>query len=197
MKKALYKIKDILKWIFVLISMAVMLFAIIFSVSTFNKVEGSLFGYKAFIVLSNSMSESGINAGDLIIIRETDPSTLKEGDIISYKSTNPENYGQVITHKIRSLAIDENGNLGFITYGTTTGTDDKGIVLYENVIGEYTKSLPKVGHFFAMLKTPMGYIIFIMIPFMVLMILELATFITVLSRYKKEKQDSMIEAKNK
>lgn len=196
MKKALYKIKDILTWIFVVISIAMILFTII-PINTFNKEERSLFGYKIFIVLSNSMSQSDINAGDLIFIKETDPSTLKEGDIISYTSTNSENYGQSITHKIRSLVTDENGNPGFITYGTTTGTDDKGIVLYENVIGEYTKSLPKVGYFFAMLKTTIGHSIFIMLPIIVLTILELATFITALSRYNKEKQDSMLEAENK
>ena len=196
MKAVLYKIKDILTWIFVFISMGMMVFTII-SVNTFDKADRNLFGYKAFIVLSDSMSATDFDAGDLILIKETDPSTLKEGDIISYTSTNSVNYGQTVTHKIRSLTTDENGNPGFITYGTTTGSDDEEVVLYEDVIGQYKKSLPKVGHFFSILKTPIGYVMFIMVPFMILMMLELTRFITALGRYNKAKQDVMLEAKNK
>ena len=38
-------------------------------------------------------------------------------------SLNPENYGEVVTHKIRTLTQDDKGAPGFITYGTTTGED--------------------------------------------------------------------------
>ena len=51
------------------------------------------------------------------------PAELNEGDIISYLSLNPESYGEVVTHKIRTLTQDDKGAPGFITYGTTTGED--------------------------------------------------------------------------
>lgn len=187
MKAVLYKIKDILTWIFVFISMGMMVFTII-SVNTFDKADRDLFGYKAFIVLSDSMSKSDINSGDLIIIKETDPSTLKEGDIISYTSTSLENYGETITHKIRRLTTDENGNPGFITYGTTTDTDDEKVVTYENVLGKYEKCIPKVGKFFNFLKTTPGYFCCVFIPFMVLILMQAIDSINLFRKYKEEQK---------
>ena len=187
MKALVYNIKDILTWIFVFISMGMMVFTII-SVNTFDKADRDLFGYKAFIVLSDSMSKSDINSGDLIIIKETDPSTLKEGDIISYTSTSLENYGETITHKIRSLTTDENGNLGFITYGTTTDTDDENIVTYERVLGKYENCIPKVGKFFNFLKTTPGYFYCILIPFMVLILMQAIDSINLFRKYKEEQK---------
>ena len=56
----------------------------IVSASTFDRSDRSLFGYKAFIVLSNSMAKTDFSAGDLVLVKEVDPDTLQEGDIISY-----------------------------------------------------------------------------------------------------------------
>ena len=55
----------------------------------------SFFGYKPFIVLSGSM-EPTINTGDLAISKEIDTSTLKVGDIISFKIKD----NIVVTHRI-------------------------------------------------------------------------------------------------
>lgn len=67
------------------------------------------------------MSKTDFDAGDLVLVKEVkDYSTLKEGDIISYISQNTENYGEVVTHKIRRITTDVSGEPGFITYGTTT-----------------------------------------------------------------------------
>ena len=62
-----------------------MIFTIV-SVATFDRADRNLFGFKAFIVLSDSMKKTDFNAGDLVLVKEVDPSTLKEGDIIAYTS---------------------------------------------------------------------------------------------------------------
>ena len=74
-----------------------MIFTIV-SVTTFDRSDRSLFGFKAFIVISDSMSKTEFSAGDLVLVKEIDPSTLKEGDIISYTSQNTSNYGETVTH---------------------------------------------------------------------------------------------------
>ena len=154
---------------------------------TSNKESTSLFGWHTFIVQSNSMSATDFDAGDLIIVKEVDPNSLKEGDIISFFSTNEANYGSIVTHKIRSLTTDEQGNQGFITYGTTTNSDDASIVTYNNVIGKYELGIPKIGHFIAFLKTTPGYMLFIALPFACMFIFELINFVSLINRYKNEK----------
>lgn len=102
MKKILNIVKNMLVFLVVALAVCMMIFTIV-SVNTFDRIDRSIFGYKAFIVLSDSMSKTDFNAGDLVLVKETDPALLKEGDIISYQSTNTENYGEVVTHKIRKL----------------------------------------------------------------------------------------------
>lgn len=60
--KALNVIRNIVVWLIVVIAAGMMVFTIV-SVSTFDRAERSLFGYKAFIVLSDSMSKTDFNAG--------------------------------------------------------------------------------------------------------------------------------------
>ena len=119
MKNKLHVIKNIFVWLVAAIAICMMIFTIV-SVSTFDRADRSLFGYKAFISLSDSMSATDFAAGDLVLVKEVDPSTLREGDIITFSSANDANYGEIVTHKIRELTTDESGNPGFVTYGTTT-----------------------------------------------------------------------------
>lgn len=185
MKKTLNIMKNILVWLVVALAVCMMIFTIV-SVNTFDRMDRSLFGFKAFIVLSDSMSATDFNAGDLVLVKETDPATLKEGDIISYQSTNTENYGEVVTHKIRKLTTDAEGNPGFITYGTTTDVDDENIVTYSFVIGKYQTKLPSVGKFFQFLKTTPGYIICILLPFLLLILVQGINSIRLFRKYKAE-----------
>mgnify|MGYP002567538115 CR=1 FL=1 len=192
MKKALHILKTVLVWLVVALAVCMMIFTIV-SVNTFDRADRSLFGYKAFIVLSDSMSATDFSAGDLVLSKEVDPSTLQAGDIISFQSTDPDNYGEVVTHKIRELTTDENGNPGFITYGTTTDTNDENIVTYDFVLGKYQARLPGVGAFFQFLKTTPGYIVCIFLPFLLLILLQGFNSIRLFRRYKQE-QLAEIEA---
>ncbi len=185
MKKVLHIIKTIFVWLVVALAVCMMIFTIV-SVNTFDRADRSLFGYKAFIVLSDSMSATDFSAGDLVLSKEVDPSTLQAGDIISFQSTDPDNYGEVVTHKIRERTTDENGNPGFITYGTTTGENDETIVTYDFVLGKYQTKLPGVGKFFQFLKTTPGYIVCIFLPFLLLILVQGFNSIRLFRRYKQE-----------
>ena len=190
MKKVLNIIKTILVWLVVIVAVSMMIFTIV-SVTTFDRNDRDVFGYKAFIVLSDSMSATDFDAGDVVVVKEVDPTTLKEGDIITYTSQNTENFGEAVTHKIRKLTVDANGNPGFVTYGTTTNTDDEVIVTYPYINGKYLFNLPKVGTFFQFLKTPQGYIVCIFIPFIILILYQGLNCIRLFRRYKKEQLEEM------
>ena len=179
--------KNILVWSIGILAVGMMIFTII-SVNTFDQTQRNLFGYKALIVLSDSMSATDFDAGDLILVKDVDPTTLQEGDIIAYTSTNSNNYGETVTHKIREITTHENGQPGFITYGTTTDTDDENIVTYEYVLGKYIKAIPNIGEFFQFLKTTPGYLICIFIPFMLLILSQVLNTITLFKKYKNEQK---------
>lgn len=185
MKKVLNVIRSIFVWLILIATLGIMAFTI-FSVTTFDRNDRSVFGYKFFIVQSDSMSATDFAAGDIIFVKETDPAALREGDIVAYVSQSHNNFGETVTHKIRSLTVNENGDPGFITYGTTTNIDDDTIVTYPYVLGKYTGRLPKVGSFFSFLKTTPGYILCILVPFLILIIYNGLNCISLFRRYKKE-----------
>ena len=190
MKKVINTVKNIVVWLVVIVAVCMMVFTIV-SVTTFNRNDRHLFGYRAYVVTSDSMSKTDFDAGDLILVKNVDPATLKEGDIITYMSQNPESFGETITHKIRSITKDANGNPGFITYGTTTDTDDATIVTYPYVLGRYEKAIPNIGNLFTFLKTTQGYFVCIFIPFMLLILYQGLNCIRLFRRYKREQLQEM------
>lgn len=196
MKKVLNTIKTILVSILVVISVCMMIFTIV-SVTTFDRTDRDIFGYSAYIVLTDSMSLSPMNAddeihfdaGDLIITKYVDPATLQEGDVITFISQNAESFGEVLTHRIRTITTTPEGEPGFITYGTNTGADDATVVTYPYVLGKYHTQLNSMGTFFQFLKTPKGYIVCIFVPAMFLIIYQAFNCVRLFRKYKKEQAE--------
>ncbi len=199
MNKGLALAKSILTWLLVAIAVIMMVFTIL-TVHFFDRNNRDLFGYKALIVLSDSMStvegdksRGYFAAGDLVLVKEVEPSLLKAGDIIAYISTNSENYGATVTHMIRDAAVDKNGNPGFVTYGTHTGKNDENVVTYPYVVGQYQGKIPVIGRFFRFLKTTPGYLVCIFLPFLLLIVLQGVNSIQLFRKYRGE-QLAEIEA---
>lgn len=196
MKKALNIIRTTLVWLVVLTAVLMMIFTVI-SVTTFNRNDRNIFGYKMYIVNTDSMAATDFKAGSLIFVKEIDPSTLKDGDIITFMSQDTDSFGETITHKIRKTTTDAEGNPGFITYGTTTGVDDETIVTYPYVLGKYTGNVAGLGTFFNFLKTTPGYFVCIFTPFMLIIIFEGVKFFNLFRRYKQEQMEEMQSERDK
>ncbi|MBQ8549760.1 MAG: signal peptidase I [Clostridia bacterium] len=196
MKKALKIIKTTMVWLIVLLAVFMMLFTVI-SVTTFNRNDRDLFGYKMYIVNTDSMAATDFKAGALILVKEVDPSTLKAGDIITFMSQDTDSFGETITHKIREVTVDAEGNPGFITYGTTTNVNDDTIVTYPYVLGRYQSHVPGLGTFFNFLKTTQGYFVCIFIPFMLIILYEAVKFFNLFRRYRNEQMEEMQAEKDK
>lgn len=186
--------KTVLVWTIVAFSIFMMIFTIV-SVNVFDQNERNIFGYKFFVVRSDSMAATDFKAGDIIISKVVDTSTLKEGDIITFISENSDNYGETVTHKIRKVTTDSHGSIAFVTYGTTTNEDDDALATY--VLGKYVGKLPNLGTFFVFLKTTPGYIVCILIPFLILILSQGVNTIQLFRKYKKEQMDEMNAEKAK
>lgn len=196
MQKAFSLIKTTFVWLLVLLAVSMMIFTVI-SVTTFNRNDRSLFGYKMYIVNTDSMAATDFNAGSLILVKEVTPSTLKEGDIITFISQDTDSFGETITHKIRTITTDAEGKPGFITYGTSTNTNDETIVTYPYVLGRYERHIPGLGTFFNFMKTTPGYFICIFTPFMLIIIYEGVRFFNLFRRYKGEQIAEMQAERDK
>ena len=198
MKKALNIARKVFIWLLVAFSVAMIVFTLV-SVTTFDQNDRGLFGYRFFVVKTDSMSATDFKAGDIAMIKKLDSAgldELREGDIISFISQNGESYGETITHKIRRLTTDAEGNPGFVTYGTTTDSDDETVVTYPYVIGKYTGRIAGIGSFFLFLKTTPGFITCIFVPLLLLILYNGVKLILLFRRYKREQLERIENERN-
>ena len=196
MKKALHIIKNVLVWTVLIFAAAVMVFTTV-SMTSLDRNDRNIFGFKFFIVQTDSMSATDFSAGDIIIDRSVDPSSLKEGDIITFVSQNSESSGQTVSHKIRKLTVTDKGEPAFVTYGTTTNSDDETPVTYENVIGKYLFHIPKVGSFLANLKSKRSNFLFILIPVGALLLFQVFNIGRLAKKSKNAETDEEDEERKK
>lgn len=189
-------LKNVLTWLLVVAAVCMMVFTVV-SVTTFDRNDRDLFGYKAFICRSDSMKATDFASGDLVFVKEVSPATIKVGDIISYRSEDATSFGETFTHKVRAITTNENGQPCFITYGTTTGVDDELPVKYTQFQGLYKFDIPKLGTFFTFLKTTPGYFICIFLPFMLLILMQGLNTVKAFRKYKKEQMEEMTAEKEK
>ena len=199
-KKVLGMISKIFTWIIIAITVFMMIFTI-FSTLTFDRNDRDLFGIRFYIVLTDSMSPSEnnkdddvhFNAGDIVLIQNVNDATaLQPGDVIAFVSQNSVSFGETVTHMIREVKTNSKGQvLGYVTYGTNTGTDDEALVEPEYVLGTYAGKLPGVGHFFTFLKTTPGYIVCILVPFLLLILWQGVNTVRLFKQYKREQMADM------
>lgn len=201
-KNILNIVMKVISWLLIAFTAFMMIFTII-TVTTVDKNERKFLGVKLYIVRTDSMSLSEnnkdmdvhFNAGDIVIIGDVkDPTSLQPGDIISFISTNQVSYGETVTHMIREVRKTDSGKVeGYVTFGTNTGTNDESLVEPEYVLGIYKGKLPGVGHFFAYVKSTPGYIVCILIPFLLLILYNGYNVIRLFRQYKRE-QTAALEA---
>lgn len=197
-KKTFLPVLTVIKLILFLIPVAITIFTVV-TVTSLDKNDRSVFGMKFFIVQSDSMSLSEnnkdmdihFNAGDIVIIKKAAKNqTYKEGDIISFISTNTESYMKTVTHMIREVKTDGEGKVtGYVTYGTNTGKNDRAVVLPDNVIGSYMGKVPKAGNLFSFLKSPDGYVKCILIPFLIMVFYYSLSIIWYYRKYKRLEEE--------
>jgi signal peptidase len=196
----------VVTWLLIAFTVFMMIFTIV-TVTTVDRNDRSIFGVKFYIVQTDSMSLSEnnkdmdvhFNAGDIVIIKNVDdPRALQAGDVIAFMSTNSVSYGETVTHMIREVKKTEDGKvLGYVTYGTNTGTDDEALVEPEYVLGAYSGKLPGVGNFFAFVKSTPGYIVCILVPFLLLILYNGVNVIRLFRKYKREQMADMQAEKEK
>ena len=205
-KRVMNILLKVVAWVLIAFTAFMMVFTVV-TVATVDRNDRSILGVKFYIVQTDSMSLSELNAdldvhfnaGDIVIIKNVkDARALQAGDIISFMSTNSVSYGETVTHMIREVKRNQDGKvLGYVTYGTNTGVDDEALVEPEYVLGAYAGKLPGVGKFFAFVKSTPGYIVCILVPFLLLILYNGINVIRLFRKYKREQMAVMQEEKDK
>lgn len=122
---------------------AILLFALLNFFS--GPEKKGLFGYKGFIVLSDSMKPS-FEAGDYIIDKMVDLKTIQVGDVVSYYDKSD----QIVTHRVVEITPQ-----GYVLQGDGNEVTDTTFVTNENYIGRQAYSVSKLGTIMLKLSHPL------------------------------------------
>lgn len=177
-------LKKIVSIIILIILIPILLVSMVILINSYIKPNEvpSFFGWKPFIVLSGSM-ETQISAGDIVVVKQIDASTLKKGDIIAFKENDI-----VITHRIDEV-VQEGEEIKYITKGDNNNTQDIGYVLPEQVEGIFKFKVSRLGNLAMFIQTPVGMVICLSIPILILIIIQL--------RDSKEDKELITQKNNK
>jgi len=167
---------NILNTIYWILILFVVLVAIIPAISAFNlKLPFSLYS-----VETGSM-EPVIKPGDLIFVKEEE--RYQVGDIISF--TDQRGGGiTTITHRIASI----NGDGTFMTKGDANSGVDADSVRSEDIVGKYFFRIPLLGYIISFVKTPLGFLILIAIPAIIIAYEEFRKIVKHVSSKKENYQ---------
>lgn len=116
-------------------------------------VGARLVGLRVFTVLSGSM-EPTYHVGSLIYVKEVDPFTLREGDVITFLLDEDT----VATHRVVGVVPDEEDSsvVRFRTKGDANAAEDGSLVHYKNVIGTPVLTIPYLGYIANYIQNPPG-----------------------------------------
>lgn len=165
---------------------AVILLAALFAFTTLatknNNQVASLAGFTPLSVVSDSMAPT-FNAGDLIIIRKCDPSTLQEGDIITFHAIINNEYA-LNTHRISQIQ-DQNGVRSYVTKGDNNAIEDIHMISDGDIVGQYVGKLPGFGKIVEFLSSSTGFLLVIVLPLLIFFIYQVYHLVTVSIDLKK------------
>ena len=141
---------------------------IIFLLLALLLVGCRLFGIHTFTLLSHSM-EPSLPAGSLVYVKEADPSSLKNGDIILFL-TEDETVG---IQRIVNVITDEEdtSSLLFQTRGDSNDTYEGTFVPCENIVGAFVFTIPLLGYVVNYIHNPPGLYFAICFSAVVLLLL--------------------------
>ncbi len=177
------KVEKILCIIIIIILLPILIVSGVILIDSFMHPDEvpSFFGWKPFIVLSDTM-EPNINSGDLVIVKETDVSNIKKNDIIAFKENDI-----VITHRINDIKYDKNEKI-YITKGDNNDIEDKGYITENQIEGIYKFNIGRIGNFAIFIQTPLGMLIALSIPAILFLIIKMSETINTKKNIKEDEE---------
>ena len=171
---------SVLLWVIILVAA---LYAFTTMASRDNQNVANILGYTPLAVQSDSMSPT-FDSGDLIFIHTCDPSTLKEGDIITFHTIIDNEYA-LNTHRIESIESVGDAR-SYTTIGdNNNGIADQHVISDGDIVGKYVGKLPGVGRVMDFLSSSLGFLVVIVLPMLLFFIYQIYHLIMISINLKR------------
>jgi signal peptidase I len=119
--------------------------------------------------MSGSM-EPAIHTGDVVVTQPIAPLEARPGDVVTFR--DPDGSKRLITHRLRSMRVT-GGTVQAVTKGDANNTVEHWTVPAGARIGRVVLRVPRVGHALALVRGPLGKLLLVVVPALLLGVLEL------------------------
>lgn len=157
--------------------------------SILNKTGKSFFGFRAYVITTDSMKPH-INSGDVVIIKKVKEKKLETGDVISFK----QNDG-IITHRIIEITKDEENQEKYSTKGDNNNVEDERKIGYDEILGRKVLRIPFFGKIIILLQDEVYIILIIILILLLYLHTQKLEDKDRIRREKKEKEDARFKNK--
>ena len=142
--------------------------------------------YKILVVQSGSM-EPAIKTGALVIVKPAD--TYSIGDVGTFGSVTAKK--APTSHRILDMEVVE-GQISYITKGDANEDADPRRVAEKDVLGKVLFSLPYMGYVIDFARKPLGFLLIIGIPAVVIVGDEIRKIVVEVKKMRNKKTKSIV-----
>ncbi len=178
----LSKFKYIFAWILIVV------FVISFIYVGFVRVTGEIpgfFGYSLHRINSESM-EPELSIGEIILVKEVEPSELQKGDVITYTGEKGPVANEIVTRQIVEEPYEKDGLYYFTTRGIKSGSVNDPQIDDTQIIGQVKLMLPFIGMLYDFFSKWYGIAIIIAI----LIVIYYNDIINLIHKFKGDEEDN-------
>lgn len=176
-KKILYTIINVLSVIIIIAAVFVLLIVVM----TKPGKTPNIVGYMALRVTTGSMAPT-YDVDSLIIVKQTDPSAIKENDVISFYSSDPALSGAVNTHRVVSIEADGN-NYRYVTKGDANNVVDRYDVDSRDLLGKVVR----------LVSNPLIFVPIILVPLAIILITNLVKTVSYARKIAKDEEEAAVK----
>lgn len=172
MKKKLNIIWSILQVIIIIFVISITVFVLCKNKYGYTEIANYNFSY-----ISNTDTKyiDNTNKNDLLIIKKN--RSIKQNDNIFYYDINKNKY---VIRQSKVIKIDSSSY--YISDNTSIEKD--------KIIGKSYKTIPKLGGIISFLETKLGFILFIIIPLVIIFIYQIYKFISTIKEERNKLEES-------
>jgi len=160
---------------------------IFFALLFIGSIVPGVGNYHVLTVLSGSM-EPAIKTGSVVVVSPAEE--YEPGHVVTFKTGSESEIPT--THRIKDVEIDR-GNTVYVTKGDANPGADLSRISKEDIIGKARFSIPYMGYIVEFIRTPIGFIIVIGLPAIVIITEEVKKIKEEVKK-KKSKKDGQIQS---
>jgi len=189
-KSVLKFVSNVVSWtaflVLILIAGALVFYAV--SVQLYaSKGETYEPPFSLYTIISTSMEPTILLYDVIVDVPVKDANDLKQGDVITFISTNRLNLGMTVTHRIDDI-VEVDGQKQFVTKGDAVMVQDTSLVTIDDILGKVIFKIPQLGRIQFFLASKGGWLFVIVIPALGIIIYDVLKVFKVVGVKKQVKE---------